>query len=114
MKDDLEALFFSSWTGGGGSGFAAASKVPVLEGSTFFSLKSQRRIQTQWAIYELDLWLSMNLMEGAEELPPVKWKKTWGEGYNPESEQNGTEKVENKEADQCWGAQTNMHTYEDC
>lgn len=39
MKDDLEALFFSSWTGGGGSGFAAASKVPVLEGSTFFFIK---------------------------------------------------------------------------
>lgn len=42
MNPDLEAGFFS-WTGGGGSGFGAASKVPVLEGSTFFYQQSRRR-----------------------------------------------------------------------
>lgn len=35
-KEDLEAGFFSSCAGGGGSGFAAASSVPALEGSAFF------------------------------------------------------------------------------
>lgn len=111
MKDDLEALFFSSWTGGGGSGFAAASKVPVLEGSTFFLLKSQRRIQTQSAIYEFTTISESG--GGSRGAATCEVKEDMGGGYNPESEQNRTEKVESKEADQWWGAQTNMHTYED-
>lgn len=44
LKGDLE-VFFCSWTGGGGSGLAAASRVPVLEGSTFFYEMSIKMVQ---------------------------------------------------------------------
>lgn len=40
-KGDFEAVFFSSWAGGGGSGFAAASRVLAFEGSTFFYQKGR-------------------------------------------------------------------------
>lgn len=52
MKDDLEACFFSSWAGGGGSGFAAASRVLALEGSTFFCQNNTEEKYKSWDIHE--------------------------------------------------------------